>query len=154
KIGDTVFTSNSYVIVEGLDRVTSSPKVDIKGNDLAVEAQLRVKLLDGKTYSAKPMYFIHEYRGYFYDDVLSDLGLTFRLTKITPEDHSIVLSIAESKPEKDFIVLTAIVFPYINLLWLGTVITIVGFIISIVRIWQKRKAASSKQFAASGERVT
>ena len=41
--------------------------------------------------------------------------------------------------EKDYIIMKAIVFPQINLLWLGTVITIGGFLISLVRIWQKRR---------------
>lgn len=143
KIGDTVFTSNSYVILEGLERVTQSNKVKIEANDLAVEAELKVKTLDGNVYQAKPIYYIRDYRGYFYDDELPELGLTFRMSQIVPDTHGIVLSIAEKKPEKDFIVMTAIVFPFINLLWLGALITITGFLISIVRIWQKRKKTST-----------
>ncbi|MFI5134345.1 MAG: cytochrome c biogenesis protein CcsA [Chitinophagales bacterium] len=154
KIGDTVYTSNSYVKVENLERVTSSPKVKIEGNDLAVQANLAVKTLDGKMYEAKPIYYIHDYRAYFYDDELSELGLTFRLSQIIPDQNSVVLSISQKKPEKDFIVLTAIVFPGINLLWLGTVITIVGFLLSIVRIWQKKRAGASKQQAVTKEELT
>jgi cytochrome c-type biogenesis protein CcmF len=146
KIGDTVYTSNSYVILENLQRVKQSKKFAIDTNrDLAVQAELKVKTLDGNAFEAKPIYLIREYRAYFYDDELSDLGLTFRLAQIMPDTHDIVLSIAEKKPEKDFIVMTAIVFPFINLLWLGALITITGFLISIVRIWQKKNAAPRKQ---------
>ena len=145
KIGDTVYTSNSYIRVEHLDRVTTSDKVNISGSDLAVEAVLAIKTLDGKSYEARPLYYIHDYRGFYFDDVIKELGLTLRLNNILPENQSIVLSVAETKPEKDFIVLTAIVFPYINLLWLGTVITIIGFVISIVRIWQKKRATAANQ---------
>lgn len=145
QMGDTVFTSNSYVILESLGRVTQSDKVNIEANDLAVQAELKVKTLDGNTYEAKPIYYIREYRGYFYDDELPELGLTFRLGQIVPETHAIVLSIGEKEPEKDFIVMTAIVFPFINLLWLGALITITGFLISMVRIWQKRKKISTTQ---------
>jgi len=145
KVGDTVYTSNSYVILESLHRVTESDKVKIEANDLAVAADLTVKTMDGKFFSAKPIYAIHENRGYSYDDVLNELGLTFRLTEIIPDHQQVILSIAEKKPEKDFIVMTAIVFPFINLLWLGVVITISGFIISIVRIWQKRNIVASKK---------
>ncbi len=109
KIGDTVYTSNSYIRVEHLDRVTTSDKVNISGSDLAVEAVLAIKTLDGKSYEARPLYYIHDYRGFYFDDVIKELGLTLRLNNILPENQSIVLSVAETKPEKDFIVLTAIV---------------------------------------------
>ena len=141
KIGDTVFTSNSYVILEKLERVTESPKIKIEGDDLAVQANLQVKQLNGQTFSAKPIYYIHQMRGYYFDDELTDLGLVLRLTRIVPEKQQVILSIAEKKAQKDFIVLTAIVFPFINLLWLGTVITIAGFFVSIVRTLKKRKTS-------------
>jgi cytochrome c-type biogenesis protein CcmF len=154
KIGDTVYASNSYLVVEQLERVTQSEKVTIAGGDLAVEAVLLVKTLDGKQYAAAPLYYIHDYRAFFYDDEINELGLTLRLSSIQPETQSIVLSVAERKPEKDFIVLTAIVFPFINLVWLGTVLTIAGFIISIVRIWQKkRKPPVSPVKEAAGKAV-
>jgi cytochrome c-type biogenesis protein CcmF len=137
KVGDTVFTSNSYVILETLNRIKQSDKVKIEDNDLAVQAELKVETLEGNTYEAKPIYYIRDYRGYFYDDELKELGLTFRLSQIIPDTHNIVLAIAEKKPEKDFIVMTAIVFPFINVLWLGVIITITGFLISIVRTIQK-----------------
>jgi cytochrome c-type biogenesis protein CcmF len=145
QMGDTIYTSNSYVILENLARVTQSDKVKIEPNDLAVQANVKVKTLDGNAYEAKPIYYIRDYRAYFYDDELPDLGLTIRLSQIMPDTHDIVLSIAEKKPQKDFIVMTAIVFPFINLLWLGALITITGFLISIVRIWQKKKVATKKQ---------
>ncbi len=140
---DTFFTTNSYVVFENMQQVTKSDKVEIKGDDLAVEAQLMVKKMDGKSYEAKPIYFIHELHGFYYDDVIDELGLTFRLTKIMPEEKKVILSVAEEKPKDDWIVLTAIVFPFINLLWLGTLITITGFIISMVRIWQKKRLSST-----------
>ncbi|MEO5674994.1 MAG: cytochrome c biogenesis protein CcsA [Chitinophagales bacterium] len=144
KIGDTVFTTNSYAILEDLHRITESEKVKIEANDLAVQADLMVKTLDGVIYEVKPVYYIRDYRGYFYDDMLTELGLTFRVTQIIPDSHAIVLSIAEQKPEKDFIVLTAIVFPFINFVWLGALITVAGFLISMVRLWQKKKVVKKK----------
>lgn len=137
--GDTVFTANSYVILENVERISTSKKVDIGKDDLVVAANLLVKTLDGQSYAAQPLFFIQGNRASLIEDKLPELGLTFRLNKIIPEENKIVLDIAEAKPQPDFIVMTAIVFPYINLLWSGLIITILGFVISMVRIWQKKK---------------
>jgi cytochrome c-type biogenesis protein CcmF len=37
------------------------------------------------------------------------------------------------KPEKTCVVLKAIEFPYINLFWGGTIIMVIGFLLSIFR---------------------
>jgi cytochrome c-type biogenesis protein CcmF len=39
--------------------------------------------------------------------------------------------IRQTNPEDDFIVLKALVFPYINVLWLGIVVMVFGFFISM-----------------------
>lgn len=139
--GDTVFTSGSYVILESIERVANSRKVQIEEGDLAVAANLQVKKLDGQSYSAQPIFFIHGDRATLIDDELPALGLTFRLNKIIPEENQIDLQIAEEEVQPDFIVMTAIVFPYINVLWLGIVVTILGFVISLVRNLQKRRSS-------------
>lgn len=141
--GDTIFTTNSYIILESIERITNSKKIVIAENDLAVAANLLVKKLDGQTFTAQPVFFIQGDRASLVDDELPDLGLTFRLNKIIPEENKVELQIAEQQVQPDFIVMTAIIFPYINLLWLGVVITIFGFLISLIRIWQKNRRAPS-----------
>ena len=46
----------------------------------------------------------------------------------------------------DYIILKAIEFPYINLLWLGTFILIIGFVLSIIQRFKefKRREAQMK----------
>lgn len=136
--GDTIFTSNSFIVLESIERVTESKKVEIAEGDLAVSATLLVKQLNGQQYTAKPIFYIHNDRATLIDDELPELGLTFRLNKIIPEENKVDLQVAEEAVQPDFIVMTAIIFPYINLLWLGVIITILGFLISLFRIWQKK----------------
>lgn len=145
--GDTIFTSNSYIVLESIERVTESKKVEIAEGDLAVSATLLVKQLNGQNYTAKPIFYIHKDRATLIDDELPELGLTFRLNKIIPEENKVDLQVAEEAVQPDFIVMTAIIFPYINLLWIGVVITILGFLISLFRIWQKKYL--SKKVAVS-----
>jgi cytochrome c-type biogenesis protein CcmF len=138
--GDTIFTKNSYVILEDIARITSSKKVEIKPEDLVVGADLLVKTMEGQSFSAQPLFYIHGNRANLIDDKLPELGLTFRLNKIIPEENKVELHVAQSDPEPDFVVMTAIVFPYINLLWMGITITILGFVISMVRTLQKGRS--------------
>ena len=139
--GDTIFTTTSFVILESIERVANSKKITIEEGDLAVAANLLVKKLDGQSYSAQPLFYIHGDRATLVDDELPELGLTFRLNKIIPDENKIDLQIAEVEVQPDFIVMTAIVFPYINVLWLGIIVTILGFVISLVRNLQKKRSS-------------
>jgi cytochrome c-type biogenesis protein CcmF len=40
----------------------------------------------------------------------------------------------------EFIVLKAIIFPYINILWTGSILMLLGFVISFIRRVRKKKA--------------
>jgi cytochrome c-type biogenesis protein CcmF len=44
------------------------------------------------------------------------------------------LMVKQTDPKDDYIVLKALVFPYINVLWLGVVIMVIGFLISIIKL--------------------
>jgi len=68
------------------------------------------------------------------------LGIKVELTRILlPEPGSsetepkYVITTYQRQPKKDYIILKAIVFPWINLVWAGTLIMIFGFFLSIIR---------------------
>jgi cytochrome c-type biogenesis protein CcmF len=65
---------------------------------------------------------------------INELGLRLRFTKIIPEQNKVELQVYE-KPQqaKDWLVFKSIEFPYINLYWAGTIIMVIGFIMSIIR---------------------
>ena len=53
--------------------------------------------------------------------------------KINPDEGTIEITMSEKlSNNKDFIVMEAYVFPFINLLWLGCLIMAVGIIIAII----------------------
>jgi cytochrome c-type biogenesis protein CcmF len=53
--------------------------------------------------------------------------------KVDPEKGSIQISMQQKKTAKpDFIVMQAIVFPYINILWGGCIVMIIGTLLAIV----------------------
>ncbi len=139
--GDTIFTSNSFVVLENVDQVTESDKVKLVKGDLCIGAKLHLYPLNGKDYLAQPLYWIQGGKPELITDKVSELGLVFRLTKILPDQNKVQIDVAEIKPEQDYIVMKAIVFPYINLVWLGIVLCVSGFLVSLIRIFQKKKTA-------------
>jgi cytochrome c-type biogenesis protein CcmF len=63
---------------------------------------------------------------------VDSLGLKFSFTKIDPATGKIDLMVAEKKTNrKEFIIMKAIIFPGINILWMGCIMMMAGTIIAI-----------------------
>ena len=61
-----------------------------------------------------------------------DLGLKVSFDKINTETGKISLKIQESNASKrDFVIMKAVVFPFINLLWIGAILTVIGILFSV-----------------------
>ena len=141
--GDTIFTSKSYVVLENVEKVEKSDKIKLVKGDLCVGAKLHVFPMTGKDYYAEPLYLIQGGQAMSINDKVNDLGLIFRLTKVIPDQNKVQIDIAEVKPEQEYIVMKALVFPFINLVWLGVVMTVAGFLVSLFRVFQKKKSVGS-----------
>lgn len=142
--GDTAITSGSFVV---LKRINPNPVainyVPAEG-DIAASAQLEVIDMQGKKYTAEPIYYI---RNSVENNVVAEIegmNMTIKFEKILPDKGKIKLAIVERNRPVDFIILKAIIFPYINLLWLGCLIMTVGFIISVVHRYQQGRSQKTK----------
>ena len=60
--------------------------------------------------------------------------------KFDPETEKMSINLKEWEPPKDFIIMKAIVFPQINIVWVGSILMILGFAISL---WQRIKTSKS-----------
>jgi cytochrome c-type biogenesis protein CcmF len=74
------------------------------------------------------------------------MDLYARFVKIIPEQNAIELQIKETDPKDDYIVLKALVFPFINVLWLGIIVMVAGFFVSA---WN-RITKKEKKFPTAG----
>ena len=139
-IGDTIITSNSFVILKSLQKDLDKSEYHLQDSDLAVAAVLEIQDVNKKIYTTKPVFVIRDFNIYSYDSVIDDLGLRFSFSKIDPATGKIELAVSEKKAnKKDFIIMKAIVFPGINILWLGCILMIIGSLIAIrKRIKQAR----------------
>jgi len=132
KKGDTIFSSNAIIVFDSLSTRIDKLKYKIAEKDIAVQAYFRVLDIK-KTYIASPLYVIHDNLIQPVPYKVDELGLQFMFWKIDPSTGKIEISLQEKKSNtKDFIVMQAIVFPYINILWLGAIIMAIGTILAII----------------------
>jgi len=135
-VKDSFFTKNSYVVVESLNPKPVLPAdFDAQGK-LAVGIDMQVKTMEGKQYKAQPVFVIDMANGNAISSIpaeVQDLGLTFNVDRIDPNSKKVTLQVRETQRPLDFIIMKAIVFPYINLVWLGGILTFIGALISMIR---------------------
>ena len=106
-----------------------------------------LKIIDGKrVYTAKPIFGIANDRSiYTIEDVVDEAGLKFQFyLKSGDGGVAAYLEISKRPAVRDFIIMKAIVFPFINLLWGGVIIMIIGFSIAIVKRTRDYKRSSEK----------
>ncbi|HKH60711.1 MAG TPA: cytochrome c biogenesis protein CcsA [Flavitalea sp.] len=130
-IGDTMYYSTGYII---LDKVTINPKsgkYTFNDQDTAIMAELRIKTPDGRNFQATPVFQLKDNKPKHFVDTVFAQGLAVRLTGVSGKQLEI--SVKESSQLSPFVALKILQFPFINLLWLGTILMIIGFVMSMIR---------------------
>jgi cytochrome c-type biogenesis protein CcmF len=132
-IGDTIHTSSGVLTVKSINKQPVVKDLVIAPGDLAVGLPLEINV-SGKIYKTEPLFLVKGNNTFDFARTIDDLGLRFRFTKIIPEQGKFEIQIYE-KPQqaKDWLVFKSIEFPFINLYWIGTIVMVVGFVISIFR---------------------
>ncbi|MCX7743880.1 MAG: cytochrome c biogenesis protein CcsA [Flavobacteriales bacterium] len=139
---DTVFGTRFYVVFEGLQAETpleeSSPAdslfIQLKG--VFSVYNVRGQILD-RIYS---QYEIRNNYVYTKPGIGEETGLKIELERINPKERTVEVNMAELKGGKmnDFIIMQAIIFPGINILWAGCVLMVIGIFLSVFyRLTQK-----------------
>jgi cytochrome c-type biogenesis protein CcmF len=131
-VGDTIFSSNALVIIDSLRSNLSKAQYEKNDSLLEVTAILRCVNTQNQSFIARPKFIIQKNVIIPKDDTVNELGLKFAFWKINPDEGTIEITMSEKLANnKDFIVMKAFVFPYINVLWLGCIIMAIGTGIAI-----------------------
>ncbi len=152
--GESVKYGPYTIHFQGVDSDVSHPSYTPQEGDLAIAAILQVSDEQGNSYELDPLYVIRDKRANGIRDLNLETGLYARVNKVDPKSEKIYFDIAQGKklgdskvyfelvedvPETDFIVFQATIIPGINLVWLGMILTLSGFMITlIIRSRQKR----------------
>ena len=123
------------MIYNGLSKEIKDPRYTPVGGDVAVKAQFTVYDLNAPVQHINPLFILREnqYATYL-EDTIAAMGVEARFSNLivrSKDSASVELMVRQTDPMDDFIVLKALVFPYINVLWIGIVIMVLGFFISL-----------------------
>lgn len=129
-LGDTLNRKGFQVIVESIEEA-QDPKIKA---DLIARAKIKI-ITPTKVCYAFPKYFINGNQSFTIYDALEEEGLffNFRLNPKENGDMEVVLITAERPAQPDYVIMKAIVFPWINLLWLGTIVMTFGFCLATIK---------------------
>ena len=140
-LGDTIKESDYIIVLKQLKNNVPVKDLKLSANDISVAAVLEVTY-QGKKYTAEPNYIIKDNIPFDLPKSIEDIGLKFRFSKIDPQAGKIEITFYEKKKaQRDYVIMKAIVFPYINLLWGGTIVMVIGFLIAIIRRLKEMKTA-------------
>lgn len=138
--GDTIFASNAIIVIDSLQTNLSEAEYEKSDSLLIVTAVLKAMNEKGQVYKARPKYIIRNNMIVPESAAIEELGLKFSFWKINPEEGSIEITMSEKAGNsKDFIVMEAYNFPFINILWLGCIILSFGTVVSIIERKNKLK---------------
>lgn len=131
KVGDTLFLASSMMVFEGFNRDAKREDYKPKSGDVAVGARLQVHTLEEGNMELQPLLVIRGNQIVSVDDTAKGIGLYVRFANLLPEKNEAVIETKQRDPKDQYIVLKALLFPYINVLWLGILLTVFGFLMSM-----------------------
>ena len=130
--GDTIFYSSGFIILDSVVLNPQNDKYQYKSTDTALMASLTVVSKDSVRYKARPVFsYGNNAVEYILDTVIAQ-NLAIGFNQVL-NDRKVVISVKESSNMVPFLALKVLEFPMIRLVWLGTLIMMVGFGMSIVR---------------------
>lgn len=130
-IGDQFFINDYVATLEQMVPISEVDGSPLSPNDVAVKAVIKVQG-EYSDYLAEPIFMIRnqEFVGRI-DDQVNDLAFRISIQNIIPQENAVVLAFQTT--QKDWIIMEAVKKPWINLLWLGTFLLVIGFVVAIRR---------------------
>ena len=139
----------------GLNRNPQHRNYERREGDIAVSAKLEI-IRDGIEYLSEPVFIIRGNNLFNIKDYNPSLGMHIRFINIDPNSgellfnyaydkrgsSKITFDIAENVPRTDFIYLEARVFPWINLVWLGSILMLLGLLFGFLRRYSQKPIKS------------
>lgn len=135
-VGDTFYTRTSYIVLQALNPKPDVPEGFDATNKLMLGARLEISDMQQPAALIEPVLVINlsERNAMSTLPASADAyGITADIERVNPEKQTVSLIINEREKAVDFIIMKAIIFPYINLVWLGGIITFLGAFVSMYR---------------------
>ncbi len=150
KMGDTVFFESGYYVFSGFNKqMSDDPRYVRNDGDLGiVSANLKVYSAKGFVEDLQPLFILRKSGVEMIEDTSKEMALYARFTSIIPAEDAAVIMTKQNTTKGDYIVLKAIVFPFINIVWLGIIVMVSGFFISLYNRMTKKDKDKMPQVLA------
>ncbi len=139
-VGDTAFFANGYAVLKKMERINREGK-------LGLESLLRIFTLRDDSVEVQPVYLLEGNKVINPADTLKELELYVRIKEILINEDKLAIEFAQPSQNSDFVVIKSIVFPYINLVWLGAILMTLGFGLSTWKRIKSIRRGRKKQHA-------
>lgn len=144
-MNDTIFADNAIIKIDSITTNLTEEQYSKNDSLLVVTAVLKATDINGRVYRATPRYILKQNMVLPDEFVLDELGLKFIFWKINPNEGSIEIQMSEKVSNtKEFVVLEAYMFPFINVLWLGCLVMVIGTIVAIIERRRMNRVSSAK----------
>ncbi|GAB4018145.1 cytochrome c biogenesis protein CcsA [Spirosoma koreense] len=140
-IKDTFFLNDYVAILDDVVRTNEVEGMDVGPNDAAVRAKVRVLDKNGE-HILSPAFVIKNRMVAHPAEMSDELGVRIQLNEIDPRTGK--FSFAVNRTQRDYVVMKAFEKPLINILWIGTLIVVLGFLIASVRRYREYKKMEAK----------
>jgi cytochrome c-type biogenesis protein CcmF len=134
KPGDSAFYSNGIIIMNGVVTNNDSLNRKLLPGEKGIGINMTVISKDGMRYRAMPVFALKDNTLRIIPDTVIAQSLIIRFNRLADVNQGkLELGIKEDKSVQDIITLKVYQFPFINLLWMGIIIMVTGFIMSIAQ---------------------
>ena len=131
--GDSAFYSNGIIVMNSVVKELDSLKQKLLPGEVGIGMNMTVIAKDGMQYKAMPEIALKDNQLRQIPDTVIAQSLIIKFNKLTdPATGKIELGIKEDQSIQDIITLKVYLFPFIGFLWIGIIIMVAGFVISIV----------------------
>ncbi|MBN7814823.1 cytochrome c biogenesis protein CcsA [Algoriphagus pacificus] len=139
--GEQFHVADFVTYFDGAEVLQELDDYVLQEGDVAVKAKLRILDFDVEKV-LEPTFIIRNNQIGKIPVVDSELGIKVSLENILPEDNKFVFKV--NQYQKDYVVMKAIVKPYVNVLWIGTIVMLTGFSVAIFRRFDEFKKMRDK----------
>ena len=134
KAGDSVFYSNGVIILSNVIKDADSLKRKLLPGEVGLGMNMKIVAKDGMEYKVMPEIALKDNSLRNIPDTVIAQSLIIRFNKLSDASNGkIELGIKEDKSIQDIITLKVYQFPFVSLLWIGIIIMVIGFVMSIIQ---------------------
>ena len=148
---DTIFYSRGIMILDSVIVNPDTEKFHFGRGDTALMAKIRVISHDSQHYTITPLLYVKNNQVHHIPDTLFEQNLAVELGSVL-NNRKLNLQVKESTDLVPFVALKVYMFPQINLVWLGVVIMMSGFVISLLQRQRTLRKYGSQGSPTLGKR--